>query len=143
MGTLWAHFLCSKMGWGAKGAPRGTTTKINSPFWAPFWAPKSSKIVSRGTPKTSSEICPEKVFLKGVILRSSTCLNRVRGLKNQGFDVFRKGPKNEPNRHLFWRHFWIKYDQKWTRKGFQQMLQKRVPRKTQTALCLQLSLIHI
>ena len=56
-------------------------------------------------PKTSSGICPEKVFLKGVILRSSTCLNCVRGLKNQGFDVFRKGPKNEPTRHPCWHHF--------------------------------------
>ena len=87
-----------------------------------FLGPKIIKSRFQRHPKTSSEICPEKVFLKGVILRSSTCLNCVRGLKNQGFDVFRKGPKNEPNRHPFWHHFWVKYDQKWTRKGFQKIL---------------------
>ena len=102
-----------------------------------FLGPKIIKSRFQRHPKTSSEICLEKVFLKGVILRSSTCLNCVRGLKNQGFDVFRKGPKNEPNRHPFWHHFWIKYDQKWTRKGFQKILQKRVPPKTQTSPCLQ------
>ena len=70
-----------------------------------FLDPKIIKSRFQRHPKTSSEICPEKVLLKGVILRSSTCLNGVRGLKNQGFDVFRKGLKNEPNRHPFWYHF--------------------------------------
>ena len=105
LGTLWAHFLCSKMGWGAKGAPRGTTTKKKLTHLETILGPKIIKSRFQRHPKTSSEICLEKVLLKGVILRSSTCLNCVRGLKNQGFDVFRKGPKNEPNRHPFWHHF--------------------------------------
>ena len=55
--------------------------------------------------KTSSEICLEKVLLKGVILRSSTCLNCVRGLKNHTFRVFRKSLKIELQKPPFWRPF--------------------------------------
>ena len=40
LGTLWAHILRSRMGRVAQGAPRGTTTKIESPIWEPFWSQK-------------------------------------------------------------------------------------------------------
>ena len=30
------HFVCQKTDWGAKGAPRGATTKINYHIWVPF-----------------------------------------------------------------------------------------------------------
>ena len=35
-GTLWVYFLCSKTDWGTKGASRGASTKIKSPFWVQF-----------------------------------------------------------------------------------------------------------
>ena len=38
LGALWAHFLNQKSAWGSKGAPRGATPEINSPFWRPFGA---------------------------------------------------------------------------------------------------------
>ena len=31
-GALWMHFSCQKTDWGAKGAPRGATTKMKSSF---------------------------------------------------------------------------------------------------------------
>ena len=30
------HFSCQKTDWGAKGAPRGASTKIKPPIWVPF-----------------------------------------------------------------------------------------------------------
>ena len=38
LGALWAHFLNQKSAWGSKGAPRGATPEIKSPFWRPFGA---------------------------------------------------------------------------------------------------------
>ena len=38
LGALWAHFLNQKSAWGSKGAPRGATPEIPSPFWRPFGA---------------------------------------------------------------------------------------------------------
>ena len=35
LGALWAHFLNQKSALGSKGAPRGATPEINSPFWRP------------------------------------------------------------------------------------------------------------
>ena len=32
----WMHLLDQKTDWGAKGASRGKTPEINSPFWIPF-----------------------------------------------------------------------------------------------------------
>ena len=32
-GALWMYFSCQKTDWGAKGAPRGATTKINYHIW--------------------------------------------------------------------------------------------------------------
>ena len=32
-GAFWMHFSFQKTNWGAKGAPRGATTKIKSPIW--------------------------------------------------------------------------------------------------------------
>ena len=37
-GALWTHFSRQKTDWGAKGAPRGATPDIPSPFWTPFWS---------------------------------------------------------------------------------------------------------
>ena len=38
LGALWANFLNQKSAWGSKGAPRGATPEIKSPFWRPFGA---------------------------------------------------------------------------------------------------------
>ena len=35
-GAFWMHFLCQKTNRGAKGAPRGASTKIKPPIWVPF-----------------------------------------------------------------------------------------------------------
>ena len=58
--------------------------------------PKSTKSCLQRHPKTSSGNCREKVFLQSAILRSSTCLNCVRGYRNQGFHVFGKDRKIVP-----------------------------------------------
>ena len=34
--AFWMHYLDQKTDWGAKGASRGKTPEINSPFWIPF-----------------------------------------------------------------------------------------------------------
>ena len=43
METLWAPNLCPKIGWGAKGAPRGTYPQIHSPIWGPFGSQNHQK----------------------------------------------------------------------------------------------------
>ena len=70
--------------------PRKKVTQLGT-----FWVPKSPKVVSRlqRHPKTSSGICLEKMLLESAFLRSSTCLNCLRGFRNQGFHVFGKFQK--------------------------------------------------
>ena len=58
--------------------------------------PQITKSRLQRHPKTSSGICLEKVLLDSAILRSSTCLNCVRGYRNQGFHVFGKDRKIVP-----------------------------------------------
>ena len=96
-GHFWEHFghmFVFQNGMGRQRCPKRHHHQKKLTLLGTFLGPKIIKSRFQRHPKTSSGICPEKVFLKGVILRSSTCLNCVRGLKNKGFDVFRKGPKN-------------------------------------------------
>ena len=43
LGALWAHFLNQTSVWGSKGAPRGATPEIKSPFWTHCGPRKSQK----------------------------------------------------------------------------------------------------
>ena len=43
LGALWAHFLNQTSVWGSKGAPRGATPEIKSPFWTHCGPQKSQK----------------------------------------------------------------------------------------------------
>ena len=69
-GALWAHFLNQKSAWGSKGAPRGATPEIKSPFWRPFEALFPGKGVGPGF-----SLFPERAQAQG-----SLCPVRPLGL---------------------------------------------------------------
>ena len=61
------------------------------------WGPKSFKNRLQRCPKRRLEESLENASGKGAILGSVICLECVRGLQNQGFEVFQKSLKTEPN----------------------------------------------
>ena len=102
-----------------------------------FLDPKIIKSRFQRHPKTSSGICPEKVFLKGVILKSSTCLNCVRGLKIKVLTFSGKVRKmNQIGTHVG-TIFGSNMIKNGPERGSKKCFKKRVPPKSQTILCLQ------
>ena len=107
-GHFWGHFgypICVQKNDGAPKVPQeALIPNFTHPFGDPF-GPKITKSRLQRHPKWSSGICLKNVLLESAILRSSTCLNCVRGLRKQGFHVFGKMSENDSMRVPFGHHF--------------------------------------
>ena len=106
LGVLWAHFLNQTSVWGSKGAPRGATPEIKSPFWTHFGTPKIikqkvSRTVFMGGPEMVPKTGPHSGSQKVRVCCYLLHLSKVRRLRNGPIlgavwgPVFYKIRKNE------------------------------------------------
>ena len=92
--------------------------------WDPQRDPKIVKICLRKPSKRARGKVSKKVFEKSPILTPSTCLNCDRGLQNQGFRIFEKGPHRDLQRLPFWKPFGVQNRPKTAPGGLQKNIQK-------------------
>ena len=102
-------------------APNGSPTDFQGDL-------KILKIRLRRPPKTRLRKSLEKVTKKSPNLTPSTCLNLVRGLKNQGFPVFRKSIQIDLPKPPFWRPFGLQNRKKSFREGAQKTSKNNYPK---------------
>ena len=132
-GAFWMHFSSQKTNWGAKGAPRGASTKILSPIWVPFGG--NFWCVFVFLVQKSVYLAHAAFFLNfwgalsafgdGLICNPYTYMQSKHTFQFLHSFLKKWHPK-ESNMGLFWHHFLLNIWFFIGKKRLQKMLQKKV-----------------